>query len=491
MKRHSSFRATVLLVCLAGAVWAVPSFTPKTYVPMSLQVVDEGPAVQEVPPPAGHAWYKFANHIHTTYSDGDATVAQCIQRSAANGADAVSILDHRTQGACSDPEFTIIDGCVPMCGEEWGWNGHLGMLNMDPGDPMAGWTLEQAIPEALARGATLVVHHPKTLGGDPWPYEDLHPGIRGIEVWNSPSYLFGSGAESTAWWNSLLSKGCVAFAIGGCDTHAASGNTLTPCNYVLAASPQPDDLQQGIEAGRIAVLADKDSPRCLIWCDANHDGTFEAPLGALVLATESGTLRFRIEVYSGQGRQLQIMNSEGLAHALTIGEGNPWRVDIETPAGPNTKDYLRAEIPDPETVLNPMDCITNPIYVNYTPDDDDSDGLSNSFEIQAGLERYSPDTDGDAVSDSYEVGYDGNSENYDPYNPVSNPSGTDMDATWNDSDYDGIKDSDELRFGTNPLDSTSYPELPFSRGPLFLLLLVFVITGSCFLTRIAPVSMKD
>jgi|GEM_PF-2261242 len=481
MNRYLSSVAILCLIFLVPGAWAGPSFMPRSYEPMTLQVVEAGPAVQGVPVPPGFGWYSFANHNHTVYSDGNGTVAQLIQRAADVGADAVSILDHRTQEACSDPNFSPIGGCVPMCGEEWGWNGHLGMLNMAPGDPMASWSLEQAIPEALSRGATLVVHHPKTLGGDPWPYNDLHLGILGIEVWNSPSYLFGSGSEAVAWWDSLLRKGRIIFALGGSDMHSLSGNPLTPCNYVLASSPDPDALQQALEAGRIAILADNNAAKCLLWCDADDDGEFEIPMGASVPVTGSRMLRFRIEVYEGQGHALSILTSTGQVNTLTVGEGNPWHADIETAAGAGTKDFLRVEIPDPEDVLNPMDCVTNPIYVNYTAGDADSDGLSDVLEQQFAINMYTQDSDADGVSDDFEAGYDGNAAVYNPYNPLSNPSGTDMDALYDDTDYDGSKDFDELKLGPDPLDASSYPALPVTLNTCLALFFVLLATGGTLL----------
>jgi hypothetical protein len=366
MKNTLACGAIVLLALTIGSAATVSSEEPTTDAPMIVQVTDQGPAPEGVALP-GHAWYKFASHAHTTCSDGYATVEKRIQSAAADGADAIAILDHRTQAACSDPGFKTIGGCVPMCGEEWGWDGHLGMLNMRPGDPMADWTVEKAIQEALSRGATIMVHHPRNGSDDAWPYEYIQPGIRGIEVWNSISYALSSSGAATVWWNEHLVKGRMVVAIGGSDMHLM-GTTLVPCNHVLATSPEPDALQQGIEAGRITITMDKSTARCFVWCDTDSDGTFETAMGATVPVTENRTLPFRFEVYAGQGETLKVIDKTGVAATLTIGEGNPWRADLAAAVGPDTKDYLRAEIPDPDDRLNPMDCITNPIYVNYTPE---------------------------------------------------------------------------------------------------------------------------
>lgn len=101
--------------------------------------------------------------------------------------------------------------------------------------------------------------------------------------------------------------------------------------------------------------------------------------------------------------------------------------------------------------------------------DSDKDGLPNAYEIEQGLNPFNPDTDGDNVSDGYEVlilssnplnastldngitddkvdpDEDGLTvrEEYelgtDPLNP--------------DSDYDGITDGEEVQIGTDPLNS--------------------------------------
>ncbi len=69
------------------------------------------------------------------------------------------------------------------------------------------------------------------------------------------------------------------------------------------------------------------------------------------------------------------------------------------------------------------------------------------------------DTDGDRLSDRFETGYDGNPWDYDPFDPVTNPTGTDLDFEKPDTDGDGFSDYTEIRAGTNPLDPATYPLL--------------------------------
>jgi len=64
----------------------------------------------------------------------------------------------------------------------------------------------------------------------------------------------------------------------------------------------------------------------------------------------------------------------------------------------------------------------------------------------------SQDTDGDGVSDYDEILWDGLA-GYDPYDPATNPSGTDMDVDESDTDDDGWSDLLEATCGGDPLDS--------------------------------------
>jgi hypothetical protein len=69
------------------------------------------------------------------------------------------------------------------------------------------------------------------------------------------------------------------------------------------------------------------------------------------------------------------------------------------------------------------------------------------------------DTDGDGVSDFDEVCYNNrvagtapDVSHYDPYDPVANPRGTDLNPMKWDTDGDGLSDGYELAHGLNPID---------------------------------------
>lgn len=436
------------------------SFRPAVHTPLALETEATGAAAEGVALPAGLSWYYFANHTHTNYSsDSTALLSDRIGMAGTEGADAISVTDHGNLEACSAPAFVETNGCIPMCGEEWGSDvdGDAGLLNPTAGPNIGGAALEDMIPQALARGATIIANHP-FISSEPWTREDLHLGISGIEVWTTMLYAVSGGEASVAWWNGFLSKGRMVFCIGGSDNHTTSYVSLRPCNLVLAESAYPDDLQEAIEAGRISISSQKDGGWCQVWADPGLTGQF-VPMGSNLHVTVSRNVRFRLDVYNAEGLTLNVITSAGTAQTYTIGAGDPWRVDLVGTAGPATKDFVRAEIRT-ANVAYPVEGITNPVYVNYTPEDADSDGLADAQEEAQGTDKYLADTDGDGVSDDFEVAYDGDAGAYDPYDPEENPVGGDLDALRADTDGDGMDDADELRYGSDPIDPASTARLP-------------------------------
>lgn len=101
----------------------------------------------------------------------------------------------------------------------------------------------------------------------------------------------------------------------------------------------------------------------------------------------------------------------------------------------------------------------------YTGDMDfDGDGISNLDEYAIALLNTDPtlwDTAGDGLSDWFKMNYGSPERKYNPYNPVNNPSGVDLNATAVDTDGDGFSDAMELYvYGTDPLDPDSFPRNP-------------------------------
>ena len=79
----------------------------------------------------------------------------------------------------------------------------------------------------------------------------------------------------------------------------------------------------------------------------------------------------------------------------------------------------------------------------------------NTIEAMAGN-----DTDGDGLTDQNEQCYDNDCGNYNPYHPVTNPSGGDSDINLIDTDGDGWSDKIEVTYGSSPVDPSSLPNIP-------------------------------
>jgi len=87
------------------------------------------------------------------------------------------------------------------------------------------------------------------------------------------------------------------------------------------------------------------------------------------------------------------------------------------------------------------------------------------------------DSDRDGLSDGMELRWDG-----DPaaniYDADTNPTGTDLNPWKADTDGDGIRDSDEIAFGFNPIDPASAPEFPATgSGALASLVTMLALAG--------------
>ena len=90
------------------------------------------------------------------------------------------------------------------------------------------------------------------------------------------------------------------------------------------------------------------------------------------------------------------------------------------------------------------------------PFDSDGDGLDDQQEVLLGTDPSNPDTDGDTLSDGFEVGYDGDSSSY--------SAATDLNPLEKDTDSDGYPDNTELIYASNPIDASS---TPLVAAPLF------------------------
>jgi PHP domain-containing protein len=132
-------------------------------------------------------------HVHSTYSDGTATVPEVLAAARRSGADAVLLTDHDTLAARRDGWEGWHDGVLLVVGHEISpRGGHL--LAFGPGGEIdhRGRSESACCAAVAARGGLAIAAHPFSRGSaisrrigraHPWPALD-DPCLTGVELWS-------------------------------------------------------------------------------------------------------------------------------------------------------------------------------------------------------------------------------------------------------------------------------------------------------------------
>lgn len=195
-------------------------------------------------------------HVHSTYSDGTATVPELLAAAAAAGADALLLTDHDTLGALRDGWEGFHDGVLLLVGSEISpKQGHYLTFGVADEIPHAGRTAREIAAAVRAAGGLGFAAHPFSVGGhmlNPalarrvvlphgWPALDDPDGSDGLELWSlttDAAEAWRSPAEAWRWlrdpedavamgppshhlrrWDALSARRRMP-AIGGLDGHA-------------------------------------------------------------------------------------------------------------------------------------------------------------------------------------------------------------------------------------------------------------------------------
>jgi hypothetical protein len=195
-------------------------------------------------------------HVHTTYSDGTATVAEVLSAARGAGADAVLLTDHDSLGARRDGWEGPHDGVSVLVGTEVSpKQGHYLAFGVEREIPHAGRSALQIAAAVRAAGGIGFAAHPFSVGGHMllaplarrivlphgWPALDDDEGFDGIELWSlttDAAEAWRTPAEALRWlrhpeaavaqgppahhlrrWDELSGRRRVP-AIGGLDGHA-------------------------------------------------------------------------------------------------------------------------------------------------------------------------------------------------------------------------------------------------------------------------------
>jgi hypothetical protein len=206
-------------------------------------------------PPAGFD-VSCVVHVHSTYSDGTATVPDLLSAARAAGADAVLLTDHDTLGARRDGWEGMHDGVFLLVGIEISpKQGHYLAFGIDDELSHAGRSAGEIAGAVRTAGGIGFAAHPFSTGGrmlvpslarrivlpHGWPALDDPAGTDGLELWSLTTDAaegWRTPAEAWRWlrdpeaavahgppahhlrrWDALSARRRVP-AIGGLDGHA-------------------------------------------------------------------------------------------------------------------------------------------------------------------------------------------------------------------------------------------------------------------------------
>ena len=195
-------------------------------------------------------------HLHSTYSDGTATVAELIDAAAATGVDALLLTDHDSVQARRDGWQGRHDGVFVLVGTEVSpKQGHYLAFGVDEEIPHAGRSALEIAEAVRDAGGIGFAAHPFSRGGHMlvpavarrivlphgWPALDDPRGCDGVELWSlttDAAEAWRTPAEAVRWmrdpetavaagppahhlrrWEALTARRRLP-AIGGLDGHA-------------------------------------------------------------------------------------------------------------------------------------------------------------------------------------------------------------------------------------------------------------------------------
>ncbi len=292
---------------------------------------------------------------------------------------------------------------------------------------------------------------------------------------------------------------------GNFDVNPA-GLSLAPLTGVSAMLPAPSEVLRNVGAGKVLYLPDNfaiDYYRDILR-SASRLTDFSDALGQLfagqadpliIAAAVPDTVGFTLYRDEKAKRQFLDINNTDIdvatdtvtpTGALTFDMALHGWLDVPdvriTGFSPDGTPTASMVIPGDGRANLSVSSVTHYVSLMFDYPDADGDGLSDGLEALLGTEENDNDSDGDGVSDFDEVWHDGDG-GYDPYDPYSNPGGTDLDANLGDTDDDGVSDGDELAWGSDPIDPDDIIQLAASSPTAQLAALLAILLCGTYLIR--------
>jgi len=321
-------------------------------------------------------WYKGELNCQSTYSGGDATVAQLVREAKSRDLDFLAITDARTVDHCNDPEYQS-DDVLLIPGYQWGEDGNAAVLA--PKTFIEYWDNDTqawfAMRQVDAQGGLFIVQHPC---GPVSPWEWNVRGFHGVEVWQSEwrrwpassSDIFGKGkrtlgrtvipsemasalvagvgtvnAQAIKFAEQFCSQGFRVTAVGG-SAHRSKvdGPIGSPTTFVYARELSVPGIIEGLRFGRTYVSASPEGPKVLFLADANANGKFDAMMGSVVPLNAAIQFRVLVEGALKRGRKnvkVQVVKN-GLPLKVLVPKDDPFQLDFEDT--PIEKSWYRVDV---------------------------------------------------------------------------------------------------------------------------------------------------
>ena len=272
------------------------------------------PPRRALPASDGRRWLAGDLHLHTAHSDGALSVGEVARLVAERGLDFAAITDHNTTSHHAElPAAARRYGVTLVPGQEVTTEaGHAGVLGdvgwIDFREPADAW-----LAAAERRRGLMSVNHP--IGGHvSWTIPMARrPPL--VEVWHW-SWLDLSWTMPLAWW---LAWDAGAIPVGGSDWHRPGADALpgSPTTWVECAGDGPQDVLDGLRAGRTAISATRQGPALL-----RRDGELIA-VGAdgQILAGPDGPVRRvrgDLAAFPGTPGYHRLLDAGGATLALTL-----------------------------------------------------------------------------------------------------------------------------------------------------------------------------
>jgi hypothetical protein len=198
-------------------------------------------------------WFKGSLHLHTNCSDGHQSVAELVEKYAAENFDFISITDHWClpyfNGNRASLPLLVIDGIELDGFDKAGVYFHVLVLGASLKLSTATRNFQKALQAARTQGAILIWAHPYWTGNS--PAEGLRHDFHGMEIYNHSSHCENGSGYALSHWDSVLSKHPDFLGFATDDSHFVPEQQYWKGGWIMvkAASCTQEEILYNIRRG--------------------------------------------------------------------------------------------------------------------------------------------------------------------------------------------------------------------------------------------------